>query len=325
MGTAVGPILRRFRTVQASCLLNPGASTDETSRVIADFLGVTTATLRVHLGLGWRQIDLDEARPADGTGCDVSARAPVRVSVPAPQGECWFVREGGTSVYLRLRQLTALVADRSGALPLTSGVQSWSSIGSCYAVELWTDVTMTELGVAAHLIESRRVLFPDSYAAASHQDPELGDPWTGYRPHLFELLGYGGAAITLRGHVISATAAERAAPTLVFDVRSHSPHSSSAYLSRPASPALTTGLAEFFGRAASDLHPELTLPTYSDPVLGLTVSVTASTADQVTLDVVLVKDPHAAVIEHDGLNFETSRAAMATASHTISGLASPSD
>lgn len=62
----------------------------------------------------------------------------------------------------------------------------------------------------------------------------------------------------------------------------------------------------------SDL-PEKRLPSYTDATSGLDIDIVSSTEDCIGLQVRLVEEPDADVIEYDGLDFETSRAALARA------------
>jgi hypothetical protein len=138
-------------------------------------------------------------------------------------------------------------------------------------------------------------------------------PWDGAYPGLFRLAGFGGAALYMRSQVRPAD--DPKGCVLAFDVSLHSPTSESRSFSREARPGLVEDLSAFFLQAASEWHPEASLPSVADAVLGLEVSVISSTDSRVGL-LVSLTDPEGGD-EPDGLDFETSRAALAQAAQEV--------
>ena len=82
-------------------------------------------------------------------------------------------------------------------------------------------------------------------------------------------------------------------------------------------PGFVARVVAFVRGAAADLHPELSLAALSETSMGLTVSVVSSTEERVELQVTAIANLDAAVLEHDELNFETSRAALASAAQSV--------
>jgi hypothetical protein len=80
-----------------------------------------------------------------------------------------------------------------------------------------------------------------------------------------------------------------------MDVVLVTPDSQGGYLRRTVGDAFLEGLSAFFGRAAADWHPEASLPSFQDPVLGLEMSVVSSTPTRVGLVVRVVEDLEADV------------------------------
>jgi hypothetical protein len=150
-------------------------------------------------------------------------------------------------------------------------------------------------------------------------DDGTGDP-VGFR-----LAGFGGAAVTLRVAFVPARTFATNFPTRAFDIGFVSPEVRTEYRARPAGQDFLERLAAFCFRAASDLHPEQSLDTLQEDLMGLTVAVVASTDERVELEFSLVEDPGAEVREYDGIGFETSRAAMVTASGDLERLDRPAD
>jgi hypothetical protein len=101
---------------------------------------------------------------------------------------------------------------------------------------------------------------------------------------------------------------------MAMDIGFLSPQTRRQVLARPVDGDLPTRLAEFlFGVAAAE-HPEQSVPALQDHVAGLVVTVESSTDGRVCLDWRLVEDLEAETPEFDRLNFETSRAALVSAS-----------
>jgi hypothetical protein len=144
--------------------------------------------------------------------------------------------------------------------------------------------------------------------------------WDMHAPSHFRLPGYGGAAVFLRGQALPARRAGTDAPVLAFDVMLLSPEVHTWYLSRPASAGFVDRLAAFLFASADDYHPEVSVPVLEDAAMGLSLSVVSSTDSRVGLEIMVVEDPDASVIEHDGLDFETSRATLAACAQAVRGL-----
>lgn len=136
----------------------------------------------------------------------------------------------------------------------------------------------------------------------------------------FRLPGYGGAAMFLRSHVVAPRTLGTAGQSLAFDIGFLSPDRFTWYLALPAGDGFAERLATFLFRAAADFHPEDSLQTFSDPVMGLTISVRTSTDSRVELEVTLVEEADAAVDDSDGLSFETSRVVLASSAQAASVL-----
>ncbi|WP_092804712.1 hypothetical protein [Rhodococcus globerulus] len=136
----------------------------------------------------------------------------------------------------------------------------------------------------------------------------------------FRLPGYGGAAVFLRSHAVPARVLDTAAPILVFDVGLLSPDEYNQYLSRRADDGFVERLSTFFFHAAADFHPELSLPTFIDETLGLTISVRSSTDQRVELEFSLAGDATGSDSERDEMGFETSRVVLATSAQSVGRL-----
>jgi hypothetical protein len=100
-----------------------------------------------------------------------------------------------------------------------------------------------------------------------------------------------------------------------------SPQTRRHILARPVNGDLPAQLAEFLFAVAAAEYPEQSVPALQDEVAGLVVSVESSADDRVCLDWSLAEDLEAEVREFDGLNFETSRAALVSASQEAALLA----
>ncbi len=133
--------------------------------------------------------------------------------------------------------------------------------------------------------------------------------------------GYGGAAVFIDCHLAPGSLVGSDAPELVFDVGFLSPEVFLQYFHRRADPELASLLGDFFLRAAGDFYPEQSLPTLTDERMGLQLSVQSSSEDRVTIDASIIPDMAAAVTEPEGVNFETSRAALVSCAHAAARLA----
>ena len=149
--------------------------------------------------------------------------------------------------------------------------------------------------------------------------PRQGLPavWDGYAARTFRLPGYGGAAVFLRSQVRPARASGGNGTALAFDVGLLSPDRVTHYLARSAGLGFVERLSQFLFRAASDFHPEKSLPTFIDEAMGLTVSAMSSTDARVAIEVTMIEDPGAPVLDPDSIDFETSRAVLVVASHDL--------
>lgn len=116
---------------------------------------------------------------------------------------------------------------------------------------------------------------------------------------------------------LAGLGAERTRP----DIGLLDPQRSVQYLARPCSPRSLEDLAVFLFTAASDRHPEQSLADFQDADLGLALSVVQSADLEVELEVLVVQNPGADLVEHDGLNFQTSRAVLVTAAQQVPALA----
>lgn len=152
----------------------------------------------------------------------------------------------------------------------------------------------------------------DAFMAAAPRARREGG--TGGR---FRLPGFGGAALFLRVQVVPAGTFGTDAPQAVFDVGFLSPDAHREYLRRPCEDGFVDRLSEFLFRAADEFHPENDVPAIQDPAMGLVVTVESSDDAKVCLDVQLVVDPDAEVLEVDGVNFETSRAVLVSAAQQV--------
>lgn len=148
-------------------------------------------------------------------------------------------------------------------------------------------------------------------------------PWNEYETAQFRLAGFGGAAVFLRTCVVPGIRAGAPEPVVTMDIGFLSPDVRHHVLARPIDPTLPERLARFFFAVAEEYHPELSVASLQDDVAGLVVSVESSDDSRVCLDWSLVEDLEAEVPEFEGLNFETSRAALVTASQRALDLTAP--
>lgn len=142
--------------------------------------------------------------------------------------------------------------------------------------------------------------------------------WDLHQPARFRLPAFGGAGVFLRSQIRPMGGSD--SPRLALDLMLLSPDVHTWYLSRTPGPGFIDRLAAFLFGAAADFHPERSIPTLDDPGMGFALSVVSSTEERVCLDLGIVTDLGAAVAEYDGLNFETSRAALAACAHSVRAL-----
>lgn len=138
--------------------------------------------------------------------------------------------------------------------------------------------------------------------------------WNEYETAQFRLAGFGGAAIFIRSGVVPGALVGAQQPVMVMDIGFLSPASRQHVLARPVDPDLPERLSRFLYAAAVEFHPEQSLSPLQDHAAGLLVTIDSSDGERVALDWQLVENLDADVREFEGLNFETSRAALVTAS-----------
>lgn len=130
---------------------------------------------------------------------------------------------------------------------------------------------------------------------------------------MVRLPGRGGAALVLRGRRAIAGWRDIESTGLVLDIGIVHPWRSTLYLARPCDPTTPAALYDFLMQVARSEPPEQSLPTFQDDRLGLAVTVVQSHDLELELDVVVVRDLDGDVLEHDDVNFQTSRAAVVAA------------
>ncbi len=135
------------------------------------------------------------------------------------------------------------------------------------------------------------------------------------------LPGYGGAALTLVAGVGCAGWQDLEATGRVVDIGLVDPRRHVRYQARPCSRDALSRLADFLLAAAGEHHPEATVPSYQDLVLGLGLSVVQSDASSIELDVVVADAPGEDLLDPDAMNFRTSRAAAVAAAQQATELA----
>lgn len=137
---------------------------------------------------------------------------------------------------------------------------------------------------------------------------------------LLRIPGRGGAALFLRAGWAAAGWQDLDNSGFALDIGLLDPRRYVQYLARPCPAGSLEDLAAFLLAAASERYPEQSLAQYQDADLGLGLSVVQSTDLEVELEVLVVQDPGADLVEHDGLNFQTSRAVLVTAAQQVPGL-----
>lgn len=137
---------------------------------------------------------------------------------------------------------------------------------------------------------------------------------------LVRLPGSGGAALMLRAHRVAAGWQDAPRSGLVLDIGLVDPLRHVHYLARPCSRPALERLKEFFFVTADHLLPEQSVPDFDDAALGVAISVVGSTDLDAELHVLVTVDDGSDVVDHDGLTFVTSRAALVAAAQRVSGL-----
>lgn len=135
-------------------------------------------------------------------------------------------------------------------------------------------------------------------------------PWELAWPAMFRLPGFGGAAVFLR--TVVAEAEDSPVPELRVDLGLLDPGNYHQFLRRPVGAGLPSRLSAFFMAAAGDWHPESSQAPLTDDELGLSITVIESDEHRVTLLFEVQDDP-----EPVGLDFQTSRAALAQAARDV--------
>ena len=164
--------------------------------------------------------------------------------------------------------------------------------------------------------------------------------WQEHAPALFRLPGFGGAAVFIRSAVVRAvdpmTGSPAAQAVLGFDVGLLSPLSHCEYRARPAGPLFADRLSAFLLGAAGDVEPEASVAPLIDDAMGLRIRAVSSDDEKVGLLVAVDRrdgdpdigsdsdavGPDGDAVGPDGdgsgsegLDFETSRAALVKAAH----------
>ena len=132
--------------------------------------------------------------------------------------------------------------------------------------------------------------------------------------------GLGGAAVVL-STVATPEGLERGLSGMGVDVQLMTPTYSANYGRRPVEANFIERLSQFLWAAASDVQPAVTVEPFSDDEARLSLRVLDSTDFLITLEVEIVAGDKDDTEDVDGLNFETSRAALITAAEDVSALA----
>lgn len=135
-------------------------------------------------------------------------------------------------------------------------------------------------------------------------------------PH-FRLPGFEGAAFTLRTLMIPEVPNGSGGMRMALDIGLLNPDRKVEYFARPIETETISKLSELFWRAATEKHPELSVPILNDESLGLTFAVVSSDDFRVEIQITLVEDLTANVLEFDNLNFETSRVVLTSAAADV--------
>lgn len=136
----------------------------------------------------------------------------------------------------------------------------------------------------------------------------------------FRLPGFDGAAFTLRTLILPESLPGRDRVSLAFDVGLLTPDRKVEYLARKADLEFVMRLAAFFWSAANDFHPEQTVPILTQDSLGFTMAIVSSSDFRIAIQITLVEELGANMLEFDVLNFETSRLALTTTAREVRDL-----
>lgn len=123
------------------------------------------------------------------------------------------------------------------------------------------------------------------------------------------IAGQGGAGLFVEPLILPPSEPEGSLQSGV-DITLLSPDRMVTYLARRVLPGFSERLAGFLSDAAvADGGPDVPGP-FQDPLGGLLIEVIPVDGMWVEIEVRLVADPEADVTDHDGLNFESTRASL---------------
>ena len=126
------------------------------------------------------------------------------------------------------------------------------------------------------------------------------------------IAGQGGAGLFIEPLVLPPSGPEDAL-VAGADITLLSPDRIVTYLAREMLPGFVRRLAAFLGEAAvADGGPDVPSP-FQDPLGGVLIDVTPVDGMWVEIEVRLVADTQADVVDYDGLNFESTRASLLVA------------
>lgn len=104
---------------------------------------------------------------------------------------------------------------------------------------------------------------------------------------------------------------------LLVDIELLSPDRLVRYLARRLSPATVRLMIDALIQAATEPHPELTVPTVQDDAAGLAILMKGSTTHEVLLEVLIVDDLESDLPDHDGVSFDVARQNLIDAAHQL--------
>lgn len=146
---------------------------------------------------------------------------------------------------------------------------------------------------------------------------EIFNPLHDVYPAQFRLPGFDGAGLFFRTLTVPESLPGLNRLALAFDVGLLSPERKVEYLSRKADAEFVRRLAAFFWSAANDFHPEQTVPILTQDSMGLTIAIVSSSDFRIEIQITLVEELGANILEFDVLQFETSRLALTTAASEV--------
>lgn len=134
---------------------------------------------------------------------------------------------------------------------------------------------------------------------------------------MLRLPARGGGALFLEAHWGPAGWLDLQRTGLVLDIGLLDPTRYMRYQSRPCSEGTLERLAAYLLSAASESHPDRTLPDFQDMGLGLLISSVTSDDFDVELEIQVAQDVQESLPEYDGLIVRTTRAALVSASQQV--------